>query len=195
MKTTRSRRDKSGSDPLAAAHSQTLSAFESAVRARLKPVLGEAGLRRVQTDTGLVTQVAGGVIVHAPLRQRGRPTPQGILKGSPFIGVLATTVALTDPVTGAKLEPGAYAVRVRQIARRDVAFDYVATKGETSVSTIARQHDGGPPGWDFPWVDGDITIGGPDELVPPGTIYLCLSFLFWGGCWFIDWPEWLPWPF
>lgn len=195
MSPKKAKRRGSSSDPISLAQAQTLGTFEKVLRKDLKPVLGDAGLKRVRTEQAIVTSVSGGVIVQAPLELPARFTPARLERRSEIVAVIANTVPLVDPVTLRALEPGAYAWAVRKVSKDVFAFDFFNERGAPALSTIARQKDDTGPGGDDGVLDIDIVRGGKDSLVPPGSLYICVSLLDWMYCFFIGWPPRLPWPF
>jgi hypothetical protein len=192
----KAKRRSSPSDPIVVAQSQTLDVFAKLVRSQLKPVLGAAGQQRVRTDLAICTSVGGGVVIQAPLQLAVRFDPRRLERKSKIVAVVCNTIPLVDPVSLIGIDPGVYAWAVRKVSADVVAFDFFNRRGAPALSTIARQKDdAGPDGGNIPFLDVHISRGGePDALLPPGTMFICLSLLYWEHCFFLNWPPRLPWP-
>lgn len=199
MSPRKSTRRSSSSHPIASAQAQTLKEFEKLVHRDLKSVLGASGLKRLRKDLAICTSVGKGVVVQVPLDQPARFDPHKIGRKSEIVAVLGNTVPLTDPVSLKSLEPGVHAVAVRKISGEATAFDFFDGRGAPVLSTFAMAMtdagtDGGTDaGGDIKLADIDVTRGGMDSLVPPGEVYICVSFLAWEYCFTLDIPTWWPW--
>jgi hypothetical protein len=176
---------------LVVSQAQVMQEFEQAARKALKPVLGAAGIRQIRADAAIVTPLRGAVIIHAPLKVSGKMSIERIQREKPFAAVLMTVMPLVDPVTETALQPGIYALRLRSVGGRNVAFDFLADGGRPAFSTLAQQKDnGGPWGLD---IELDLP-GDPDSLwPPPDNGWFCMSILHWKKCWWWGWPE-IEWP-
>jgi len=187
----------SSSSPVAVAQSQALATFEKTVRNELKSVLGADGLKRLRTDVAITTSVRGGVIIHSPLRRPPGFDAKRLRRKSEIAAVIVNTVPLIDMVTLNSLEPGAYAWAVRRVRGEIFAFDFFNTRGAPALTTMARNNepgtDAGTDAGTDPFIDVDITGDGPDSLVPPGEVLICLSLMKWLTCFYITKPT-LPWP-
>jgi hypothetical protein len=177
---------------LDATQTETLRVFHDTVRSRLKPVLGDRGLRRLSKDLAIATSAGGGVVMHAPLElERSVPFAR-LLRERRLVGALVTTSSLYDPLSHKPLEPGAYAVGLRPLGRDEVAFDFYGSRGKPAISMLARNTDTPEENAVPAMFDVDITRGGIDSFVPPGQVVICLSFYHWFVCFLVTLPPGLP---
>jgi len=185
-----------GLDPqwkaIASAQEQAMQAFEKMVHRAMVPVLGPAGVKKIQREAAIITTMRRCVAVYAPLRERGKLTPERIRREKPKVAVLATMVPLLDPVTLQTVSPGVYAVGLRWVGGKDIAFDLYGEKGRPTISTLAQTKDAGADDGSILGFDIDITLPDIDSIFPPPNGRFCISFLHWKKCWNWDWPEW-PW--
>ena len=182
-------------DALARSHAASVKACESFVNQALGDALRQKHLGPVRLETAIFTRVGAGLVVNGAVPLKATVT-KGHLRNRPHaVGVLVNTLPLRDPIT--TTAPGAALVELRPVPAGEFAFDFVGGDGRTRFSTRASIKDRGgfeslPP--DRPLaasglslIDIDVTGGsGPDDPFPPGTFWICVSFLAWRYCGFID---------
>jgi hypothetical protein len=184
-------------DALARSHAASVTTCETFVNRALGAALRQRGLGPVQLQTAIFTRVGPGLLVNGAIPLKATVTKGHLRKRPHAVGVLVNTLPLRDPIARTALAPGAALVELRPVTAGEFAFDFVGGDGRTRFSTRASIKDRG--GFEslpldrplaasgLSLIDIDITGGsGPDDPFPPGTFYICVSFLAWRYCGFID---------
>ena len=190
---------------LARGHAVSVTACETFVNRTLAEVLRQKKLSPIRLETAIFTRVGPGLVVNGAIRLNASVTKAHLRQRSHAVGVLVNTVPFRDAISGTALGPGAALVELRPIVPGEFAFDFVGGDGRTRFSTLARvkdrrRFDSLPPDQrlalaGFSLVDIDVTGGsGPDDPFPPGTFWVCVSFLGWRYCGFIDTTPTVPGP-
>ncbi len=167
----------------------------------MNQALGDALRQRrlgpVRLETAIFTRVGAGLVVNGAIPLKATVTKGHLRKRPHAVGVLVNTLPFRDPITATALGPGAALIELRPVPDGEFAFDFVGGDGRTRFSTRASLKDRGafeslPPdrtvaAAGFSLIDIDITGGsGRDDPFPPGTFWVCVSFLGWRYCGFID---------
>ena len=189
-----------GTAALVAAQSGTMKEFEKLARGRLGRLLGAKGLRRVDFSTAIATNIGGGLLVQAAIRHKKPLTLARIREEAPPVGLLANSIPLIDPVSLTALPAGVWVVRLRPLPGGAMALDFLDDRskpvfGTRAQAIAARQTGEQTPIQDHIDIEIDWPNDDPKRLLPPGTVYFCVSYGEWKSCFFfelpeINWPDW-----
>ena len=173
---------------LADLHEKVPSAFETAARG-LRPLLKRERTGGLALEATVLSRGEKGGVAHCPVRLKKPMRVAELFKRPNVVGVVVTTRTARERVTRSRLEPGAYAVRLRPIACDLFAFDLLRADGSCALAAPAELSHAPPPASTTlsRFYGIDIQIDPLDDIINPYHMYICLSFLWWRVC--LDFPR------